>query len=131
MVSTVIPRRFRNIELITIPFLIGTLLAIQNMTWNGAQGFSAPPSDDLYIPEGYWNLNYDYVPGLAATGIMGKTRTERGLTWVEAFSKSPRKREHRWTTETHHVNHRFVPHAAAVATFCSIQTHGIHVRADR
>lgn len=30
----------------------GTLMAIQNMTWSGSQGFSTPPSqwDDFYVP---------------------------------------------------------------------------------
>jgi carboxypeptidase D len=66
-----------NLDMILIAN--GTLLTIQNMTWNGAQGFSAPPSDDFFVP--YHN---DYELGtLAAAGVMGKTRTERGLTFVE------------------------------------------------
>ncbi|KAL9114175.1 MAG: hypothetical protein Q9227_001947 [Pyrenula ochraceoflavens] len=57
----------------------GTLLAIQNMTWNGAQGFSAPPTDNFFVP---------YHPRgdegtLAASGNMGQFRTERGLTYVD------------------------------------------------
>lgn len=28
----------------------GTLVTIQNMTWNGAQGFQTKPSDNLYVP---------------------------------------------------------------------------------
>ena len=28
----------------------GTLLAVQNMTWGGAQGFSAPPNKDFFVP---------------------------------------------------------------------------------
>lgn len=57
----------------------GTLLTIQNMTWNGDQGFSKPPSDPLLVP-------YHTVGGLgtmAGAGVLGKTRTERGLTYVE------------------------------------------------
>ncbi|KMU81271.1 carboxypeptidase cpdS [Coccidioides immitis RMSCC 3703] len=57
----------------------GTLLSIQNMTWNGDQGFSSPPSEPLVVP-------YSQVGNLAAmggAGILGKTRTERGLTYVE------------------------------------------------
>ncbi|KAF1814096.1 alpha/beta-hydrolase [Eremomyces bilateralis CBS 781.70] len=61
----------------------GTLMTIQNMTWNGVQGFTKRPSDPVYVPDTYWNQNYDYVPGLASTGTVGNTRTERGLTWVE------------------------------------------------
>jgi carboxypeptidase D len=29
----------------------GTLLALQNLTWNGAQGFSQPPNHPLWIPK--------------------------------------------------------------------------------
>ena len=66
-----------NLDMILIKN--GTLMTIQNMTWNGAQGFSEYPNDDFYVP--YHN---DYELGaLAASGVMGKTRTERGLTFVE------------------------------------------------
>jgi carboxypeptidase D len=72
----------------------GTLLAIQNMTWNGAQGFQTQPSDPFIVP-------YDEDPfqqvfctvdkqdagcgeaDFAAVGELGVTHTERGLTWVE------------------------------------------------
>ncbi len=56
----------------------GTLLMIQNMTWNGAQGFASKPSDPFYVP-------YHDDPSestLAAAGVFGTTHTERGLTWV-------------------------------------------------
>lgn len=46
----------------------GTLIAIQNMTFNGAQGFSEEPSKP-FVVEGQ--------------GLLGKTHTERGLTYVE------------------------------------------------
>jgi carboxypeptidase D len=58
----------------------GTLLAIQNMTWGGKQGFQKGPAhfDDFYVP--YHNeLN---LGSIAGSGIMGKTHTERGLTLV-------------------------------------------------
>lgn len=57
----------------------GTLLTIQNMTFNGGQGFSVPPSqwDDLYVPY-HSELN---LGTLAASGLMGKWHTERGLTF--------------------------------------------------
>jgi carboxypeptidase D len=56
----------------------GTLLMIQNMTWNGTQGFTSKPSDPFYVP-------YHDDPSastVAASGVLGTTHTERGLTWV-------------------------------------------------
>jgi len=51
---------------------------IQNMTWNGAQGFSTKPSDPFYVP-----YHDDPNPStIAASGVLGTTHTERGLTWV-------------------------------------------------
>lgn len=56
----------------------GTLLSIQNMTWGGQQGFQNPITDDFYVP-----FHNDYQEAtLAAAGIMGKTITERKLTFV-------------------------------------------------
>jgi carboxypeptidase D len=48
----------------------GSLLAIQNMTWGGAQGFQKKPEEVFYVP-------FDNRQ------TAGKTHTERGLTWVE------------------------------------------------
>jgi len=56
----------------------GTLLMIQNMTWDGVQGFTSKPIDLFYVP-------YHDDPSastLAASGVFGTTHTERGLTWV-------------------------------------------------
>ncbi|KAK7727935.1 hypothetical protein SLS53_008033 [Cytospora paraplurivora] len=56
----------------------GTLLALQNTTWGGLQGFQSAPTVDFVIP-----AHKDYSDStLAAAGILGKTITERGLTWV-------------------------------------------------
>ncbi|KAH7350830.1 Alpha/Beta hydrolase protein [Rhexocercosporidium sp. MPI-PUGE-AT-0058] len=57
----------------------GTLLMIQNMTWNGAQGFTKTPSDPFYVP---LYLEEQSLSTLAASGVLGTTHTERGLTWV-------------------------------------------------
>jgi len=57
----------------------GTLLMIQNMTWNGAQGFQSQPSDEFFVP---YHPDYS-LSTLAGAGVMGTTHTERGLTWVE------------------------------------------------
>jgi len=55
----------------------GTLLTIQNMTWGGKQGFQSPVEDDFYVP---YHTDYQ-TASLAGAGIMGKTHTERGLTF--------------------------------------------------
>ncbi|KAL9109199.1 MAG: hypothetical protein Q9227_006124 [Pyrenula ochraceoflavens] len=56
----------------------GTLLALQNMTWGGTQGFQSPPSSDLYVP-------FHPDPNLAAlsgAGTFGEWVQERGLTFA-------------------------------------------------
>lgn len=57
----------------------GTLVMIQNMTWNGAQGFSSPPStyNEFFVPY-HTELNLGTI---AASGVMGNWHTERGLTF--------------------------------------------------
>ena len=57
----------------------GTLLMIQNMTWNGAQGFQQKPSDEFFVP---YHIDYSEST-LAGAGVLGTTHTERGLTFVE------------------------------------------------
>ncbi|OSX60724.1 hypothetical protein POSPLADRAFT_1148075 [Postia placenta MAD-698-R-SB12] len=47
----------------------GTRIAIQNMTWNGMQGFQTPIQTDSFIVDG--------------VGALGTTHTERGLTYFE------------------------------------------------
>ncbi|EXJ80079.1 carboxypeptidase [Capronia epimyces CBS 606.96] len=71
----------------------GTLMTLNNMTWNGRQGFSKAPSDLFYVPYDP-SLNFvlaetenQPIPAVpvglvAGGGIMGTTHTERGLTWV-------------------------------------------------
>ncbi|KIV86478.1 hypothetical protein PV11_02089 [Exophiala sideris] len=68
----------------------GTLLAIQNMTWNGALGFTERPSTpinittpDLMYAELYAENNYEGIDG--PQGIMGVQHFERGLMWVETY----------------------------------------------
>ncbi|KAJ4290625.1 hypothetical protein N0V90_010843 [Kalmusia sp. IMI 367209] len=58
----------------------GTLLAIQNMTWNGAQGLQKYPSTPLYAP-----YHPEYNGGaLAGSGVQGVWSSERGLTFYTA-----------------------------------------------
>jgi carboxypeptidase D len=57
----------------------GTLMSIQNMTFGGQQGFQSEPCDDFFVP---YHDEYSQET-LSAAGVMGKTHTERKLTWVE------------------------------------------------
>ncbi|CAI6341062.1 unnamed protein product [Periconia digitata] len=55
----------------------GTLLAIQNMTWNGVQGLQKAPTTPAYAP-----FHPEYNGGsLAGSGIQGVWTQERGLTF--------------------------------------------------
>ncbi|KAI0773570.1 alpha/beta-hydrolase [Fomes fomentarius] len=47
----------------------GTRIVIQNMTWNGLQGFQTPIQNDSFVVDGM--------------GALGHTHTERGLTYYE------------------------------------------------
>jgi carboxypeptidase D len=59
----------------------GSLLSIQNMTWNGAQGFQTEPKDEFFVP-----YHQEYSLGtISGSGVQGIAHTERGLTWVEVF----------------------------------------------
>lgn len=71
----------------------GTLATLNNMTWNGAQGFNSTPSDPFFVPynpsigEVIYETETQPIPAtpvglVAGGGILGVTHTERGLTWV-------------------------------------------------
>ncbi|PQE22949.1 carboxypeptidase cpdS protein [Rutstroemia sp. NJR-2017a BBW] len=76
-------------------FANGSLITIQNMTWNGLQGFQTPPSkaQNLYVPY-HQSLGYILeianaaIPNTpaqidtAGAGFQGNWHTERGLTWT-------------------------------------------------
>ncbi|KAL0948943.1 hypothetical protein HGRIS_009048 [Hohenbuehelia grisea] len=47
----------------------GTRIVIQNMTWNGLQGFQTPIANDSFLVDG--------------VGALGTAHTERGLTYLE------------------------------------------------
>ena len=56
----------------------GTLLTLNNLTWNGKQGFSEPPVHPLYVP-----YHDDPIEGsIAGSGVFGGWVCERGLTFV-------------------------------------------------
>ncbi|VUC28076.1 unnamed protein product, partial [Clonostachys rosea] len=69
----------------------GTLATIQNMTWNGAQGFQRPPTEPLFVPSRYRlsNLLNGNEAGLytldTAVGTVGTAHTERGLTFASVY----------------------------------------------
>ncbi|KAJ7729524.1 alpha/beta-hydrolase [Mycena maculata] len=63
----------------------GTRIAIQNMTWNGLQGFQTPIEPETFTVK---NM-----------GVYGNTHTERGLTFVEFYFSG-------------HMTPQFVPWAA-------------------
>ncbi|KAL8778094.1 MAG: hypothetical protein Q9213_007569 [Squamulea squamosa] len=57
----------------------GTLMALQNVTWNGKQGFQAYPATEFYTP-----YHPEYSEGaLAGAGYLGLWGSERGLTFYQ------------------------------------------------
>jgi carboxypeptidase D len=56
----------------------GSLMAIQNMTWGGKQGFQSAPTEPFFVP---YHTDIS-LTSLSAKGIMGTTHTERKFTWV-------------------------------------------------
>lgn len=66
-----------------------TLLSIQNMTWNGAQGFQSPPVEQLYVPPHLQPIvPANFQPEFrqtAGTGYLGTAHTERGLTYSAIY----------------------------------------------
>ncbi|KAF1984270.1 alpha/beta-hydrolase [Aulographum hederae CBS 113979] len=56
----------------------GSLLALQNLTWNGKQGFQAPPNNPFYVPKHEDPSQASW----AGDGIYGSWGTERGMTFV-------------------------------------------------
>ena len=68
----------------------GTLMSIQNMTWNGKLGFQEKPATpieimtpDLIYPQVFDANGYGGVDG--PQGVMGVQHYERGLMWAETF----------------------------------------------
>lgn len=69
-------------------FINGTLISIQNMTWNGAQGFQRKPSKPFNVPS---QLSSNANGRRAAEGRMGTVHTERGLTFISVDNSGHRK----------------------------------------
>lgn len=57
----------------------GSVLAIQNMTWGGQQGFQQRPADPLFVP---YHPDAASQGSAAGAGVYGTTHSERGLTWA-------------------------------------------------
>lgn len=56
----------------------GTLLTLNNLTWNGVQGFSQPTTEPFFVP-----YHDNPIAGSqAGAGVFGGFVTERGLTFV-------------------------------------------------
>ncbi|KZV64305.1 alpha/beta-hydrolase [Peniophora sp. CONT] len=68
----------------------GTRIAIQNMTWNGLQGFQTPIENETFVV-------HDNVAGVH--GVYGNMHQERNLTYVEFYFSG-------------HMTPQFVPWAA-------------------
>jgi carboxypeptidase D len=72
-------------------FMNGTLATIQNMTWNGEQGFQKPPTGPLFVPyhSSLWELFTGDTPTPflddAGAGYLGTAHTERGLTFTSVY----------------------------------------------
>ncbi|KAG2419957.1 carboxypeptidase cpdS precursor [Aspergillus terreus] len=73
-------------------FMNGSLVSIQNMTWNGLQGFQTPPTEPLYVPYHYGLAevsNATIAPRPftldAGAGNLGTAHTERGLTFTTVY----------------------------------------------
>jgi carboxypeptidase D len=67
-----------------------TILAIQNMTWNGQMGFQSCPSKliDISLPDLEYAATFKssgFPPLDAHQGIMGKQHYERGLMFAETY----------------------------------------------
>ena len=68
----------------------GTLLSIQNMTWNGKLGFQKKPTDLMVvdIPDLEYKAAFDAGPekGLdGPQGVVGVKHYERGLMWTQTY----------------------------------------------
>lgn len=70
-----------------ILILNGTLLTLQNLTWNGAQGFSRPPLQPFHVPSRQLSTKDSALAeegagsSIGSQGRMGRWISERGLTF--------------------------------------------------
>lgn len=86
----------------------GTLLAIQNMTWNGKLGFQSKPSTPIVITEpdlvyaaAFTANGYGGVDG--PQGTMGIQHFERGLMWAETYQSGHMQPEYQPRSSYRHL----------------------------
>ncbi|KAF2497651.1 alpha/beta-hydrolase [Lophium mytilinum] len=90
--------------------VVGTLLGIQNMTWNGALGFVAQPSKpiniklpDLQYAQVYVDSGFEGWDG-PGQGIMGVQHHERGLMWAETYQSGHMQPQFQPRTSYRHLS---------------------------
>ncbi|CAG8884062.1 unnamed protein product [Penicillium nalgiovense] len=87
----------------------GTLLAIQNMTWNGELGFQNRPTAPINIdmPDLQYAAVFDAQEGYGALdgpqGMMGVQHYERGLMFAETFQAGHRQPQDQGRMSYRHV----------------------------
>ncbi|KAJ5096891.1 Peptidase S10 serine carboxypeptidase [Penicillium angulare] len=87
----------------------GTLLAIQNMTWNGELGFHSRPTTPIHIdmPDLQYSAIFNSQEGYGdfdgPQGMMGVQHHERGLMFAETFQAG-----HRHSQDQGRVSYRHV-----------------------
>ncbi|CAI7672312.1 unnamed protein product [Penicillium bialowiezense] len=87
----------------------GTLVAIQNMTWNGQLGFQNRPTMPIHIdmPDLQYSALFDAEPGYGdfdgPQGIMGVQHYERGLMFAETFQAGHRQSQDQGRVSYRHV----------------------------
>lgn len=86
----------------------GTLLAIQNMTWNGKLGFQSKPSTPIIITEP--DLQYEAIFDANGyngfddpQGTMGVQHFERGLMWAETYQAGHMQPEYQPRSSYRHI----------------------------
>lgn len=86
----------------------GTLMSIQNMTWNGKLGFQTRPSTpiNIDIPDLVYaeTFNANSLQGAdGPQGVMGIQHYERGLMWVQTFQSGHMQPEYQPRSAYRHL----------------------------
>ncbi|CAG7920545.1 unnamed protein product [Penicillium olsonii] len=87
----------------------GTLVAIQNMTWNGELGFQSRPTTPIHIdmPDlqyaAVFDAQVDYGDLDGPQGIMGVQHYERGLMFAETYQAGHRQSQDQGRVSYRHV----------------------------